>query len=105
MCQNICGFNLVRNGLEAMPPGGNLNIRTFMDGKEVVLVVEDQGTGIDPVVLEKIGTPFFTTKDNGTGLGLAVCYSIANRHNANINVVTGPTGTTFFVRFQVPTDS
>lgn len=94
-------LNLARNGLEAMSPGGNLNIRTVSDGDEVVLSVQDKGKGIEPDALEKIGTPFFTTKDYGTGLGLAVCYSIAARHNASIKVETGPTGTTFHVRFKL----
>ncbi len=94
-------LNFIRNGLEAMSPRGNLTIRTFTDGNEVVLSVQDQGHGIKSSVLEKIGTPFFTTKDNGTGLGLAVCYSIAARHNAVINIKTGVTGTTFSVRFKV----
>lgn len=93
-------LNLVRNGFEAMSPGGNLTIKTFQGFEEVVLAIQDQGQGIPPEVLEKIGTPFFTTKDNGTGLGLAVCYSIAARHNASIEVNTGPSGTTFFVKFQ-----
>jgi len=66
------------------------------------LAVQDQGNGIKPEVLEKIGTPFFSTKEDGTGLGLAVCYSITARHNATIRVETGPTGTTFFVRFKKP---
>ncbi len=92
-------LNLVRNGLEAMPPGGNLAVKTFTDGDEVIMAVRDQGKGIEPDVLEKIGTPFFTTKDNGTGLGLAVCYSIAARHNARIEIETSPKGTTFLVRF------
>jgi len=95
-------LNLVRNGLEAMSPGGNLTIRSSTDSKEVVLSVQDQGKGIEPDVLEKIGTPFFTTKDNGTGLGLAVCYSIAARHNAVINIEPSLMGTTFFVMFKVP---
>jgi len=92
-------LNLVRNGLEAMPPGGNLVVKTFTDGDEVIMAVQDQGKGINPEVLEKIGTPFFTTKDDGTGLGLAVCYSIAARHKARIEIETGPQGTTFFIRF------
>lgn len=95
-------LNLVRNGLEASPPGSELSIRTFNDGEEVVLAIQDKGEGIKPEVLEKIGTPFFTTKENGTGLGLAVCYSIADRHNAKIEIETGPNGTTFFVRFKRP---
>jgi len=92
-------LNLVRNGLEAMTSPGNLSIKTYTDADEVVLAVQDEGKGIDPPILDKIGTPFLTTKDNGTGLGLAVCYSISARHNATIEVKTGPTGTTFFVRF------
>ena len=47
-----------------------------------MLAVRDEGNGIRPEVLEKLGTPFYTTKDNGTGLGLGVCYAIAARHNA-----------------------
>ena len=93
-------LNLTRNGLEAMPGGGTLTIKTFIDGQEVVLAVRDEGRGIKHEALEKIGTPFFTTKKNGTGLGLATCFSIAARHNAEIHVDTGPSGTTFFVRFK-----
>jgi len=94
-------FNLARNGLEAMQPGGSLTIKTYVEGQEVVLAFQDQGTGIEPEVFSKLGTPFFTTKDNGTGLGLAVCYSIVARHNARMNAESGPYGTTFFVQFQL----
>lgn len=94
-------LNLTQNGLEAMPAGGCLTIKTYLDGETVVLVVADQGSGIEKQVLEQLGTPFVTTKDSGTGLGLAVCYRIAENHNAKIEVETGPTGTTFFVRFPV----
>ncbi|MFA4884734.1 MAG: ATP-binding protein, partial [Desulfotomaculaceae bacterium] len=93
-------LNLVLNGLEAMSTGGRLIIKTSAEDDEVVLEVRDHGKGIKPDVLEKIGTPFYTTKENGTGLGLAVCYSIAARHNAAIKVETGPDGTTFIVRFK-----
>jgi signal transduction histidine kinase len=94
-------FNLVRNGLEAMTSGGYLKIKTFVDGDKVTLSVIDQGKGIDSQLLDRIGTPFFTTKDNGTGLGLATCYSIAARHNASIKIDTGPEGTTFNIGFKV----
>ncbi len=94
-------LNLVRNGLEAMSPGGNLIIKTFTRGNEIILAVKDHGTGIKEDVLKKLGTPFFTTKENGTGLGLAVCYSIALRHNAKIEIETGPEGTIFLVKFKV----
>jgi two-component system, sporulation sensor kinase E len=92
-------LNLVRNGMEAMQPGRCLTIKTCMEHGEVVLSVQDQGTGIAPEVLEKLGTPFFTTKEKGTGLGLAVCYSIAARHNASIEVKTGSEGSIFHIRF------
>ncbi len=51
--------------------------------------------------MEHLGTPFVTTKEGGTGLGLATCYSIARRHHATIGPETGKDGTTFTVRFPV----
>lgn len=95
-------LNLVRNGLEAMPAGGILTISTFMKGKQVILAVHDEGPGIDVNIFGKLGTPFFTTKDSGTGLGLPVCFSIAARHQATIDVETNQKGTTFLVNFQLP---
>jgi len=94
-------LNLVRNGFEAMSSGGQLTIRTFSSNSEVALVVSDEGNGIDSCLLEKLGTPFFTTKEQGTGLGLAVCYGIASRHNGRISVETSPQGTTFCVYFEL----
>lgn len=95
-------LNLVRNGLEAMSPGGQLTIGTIAEGDQVVLFVHDQGAGLPAEVLAKLGTPFVTTKENGTGLGLPICYSIAHRHNAQIEVKTGDSGTTFMVNFPRP---
>lgn len=92
-------LNLCRNGLEAMPAVGCLTIRTYRDGKKVVLSIQDQGEGITSEVIKSLGTPFFTTKDSGTGLGLAICYSIAERHNAKINIQTASTGTKFLCIF------
>ncbi|WP_242865736.1 ATP-binding protein [Desulfosporosinus sp. HMP52] len=82
-----------------MSPGGKLTIKTFMIDNTVALDIQDQGKGIDFNLIDKIGTPFFTTKDNGTGLGLATCYSIVARHNASMNFNTGTSGTTFNVLF------
>lgn len=92
-------LNLCRNGLEAMQVGGTLTIRTYNEDEYVVLSIEDEGDGIQEEYLNQLGTPFFTTKEGGTGLGLANCYSIADRHNARITFSTGSGGTTFFVRF------
>jgi len=96
-------LNLTRNGLEALCTGEYMTIKTYLDGSEVVLSVQDRGKGIPDEILDKIGTPFFTTKDNGTGLGLATCYSIAARHNATVDFDTGSGGTTFYVRFKIST--
>lgn len=96
-----CILNLVRNGLEAMPGGGQVKIKTFMEANEVVLAIQDKGGGIPSEVLDQLGTPFCTTKESGTGLGLAVCFQIVARHNAKINVDTDSEGTTFYVRFPI----
>lgn len=93
-------LNLVRNGVEATSSGGAITIKTYQDGDEVVLAIKDEGSGIEPENLQKIGKPFFTTKENGTGLGLSTCYRIAACHSADIQCETGSQGTTFFVRFK-----
>lgn len=92
-------INLAKNGLEAMDKGGSLTIRTSLVDGEVILAVEDEGKGITPEIMERLGTPFITTKDKGTGLGLAVCFGIAARHKAKIIAVTSPQGSTFFMKF------
>ncbi|WP_445490768.1 response regulator [Niallia sp. 03133] len=93
-------LNIALNGLESMSNDGVLYIKTLAEEEHVVLQIKDSGEGIKAEVLEKIGTPFFTTKENGTGLGLAVCYSIADRHNATIKIKTSNKGTTFSIYFK-----
>ncbi|MEN6351234.1 MAG: PAS domain S-box protein [Syntrophomonas sp.] len=97
-------LNMARNALEAMESGGTLTIGSKAEGDEVVLFIKDQGEGLSPELIDKIGTPFITTKDTGTGLGLAVCYSIAVRHEAWIDFETSAEGTTFFMHFPLPGD-
>jgi two-component system, sporulation sensor kinase E len=93
-------LNLGLNGLEAMSHGGTLMIKTFLNEvDQIVLQIKDEGSGIKKEVLEKMGTPFFTTKENGTGLGMAICYSIASRNDAEISVETSNKGTSFFICF------
>ncbi len=93
-------FNLVRNGLEAMNHGGKVFIATYIEEDEVVLRVRDQGPGIEPGIIEKIRDPFFSTKESGTGLGLTICYSIAERHKAAIEIETSAIGSSFYIRFK-----
>lgn len=97
ICQLV--YNLVKNGLEAIPPGRSVKVKTYVADDTVVLAIEDEGHGIDPKILPELGTPFITTKAQGTGLGLPVCYGIATRHNAKINIETNSNGTTVFVCF------
>lgn len=91
-------LNLVTNGLQAMTHG-QLSIRTFMEDGKVVLAVADQGHGIPAEIQEQIYNPFFTTKEKGSGLGLSICYSILQHHQATLDFTTSPYGTTFFIRF------
>ncbi len=92
-------LNLARNGFEAMEAGGMLTIQTYAEEGSLVLAVRNTGPEIPPEVLKKLGTPFFSTKKTGTGLGLPVCYRIAEHHGAKIDVKTGLDGTTFSVKF------
>ena len=92
-------LNLTKNGFEAMTAGGCLTLKTYLNEKNVVLEIQDEGDGIAPEILDKIGTPFFTTKETGTGLGLAVSYSIIKKHNAKIEIQSRPKGTRFCIIF------
>lgn len=94
-------LNFVRNGFEATGVNGKVSILTYPEEEQVVLAIEDNGCGIPPDVVKKLGTPFISTKENGTGLGIPTCYNIAKRHNATIEVSTEEGGTTFYVKFPV----
>lgn len=93
--------NLVKNGLEAMGDGGRLTVRTASSRDGIVLKVEDCGTGIPPEAMERLGTPFFSTKAGGDGLGLAVSFRIVDRHRGVIGFDSTPAGTTVTVSFPV----
>ena len=92
-------LNLTRNAMQAMPSGGTLKIHTFEEGGGVTLIIQDNGQGIPAEIMEKIGTPFLTNKVNGSGLGFAICYSIAKKHNAHISIDTSAEGTSIKVTF------
>ena len=83
-----------------MPAGGTLTIATgriTLKGREFVRIeVADTGSGIPPQVLEKIFTPFFTTKAQGTGLGLPICSKLVHMHNGEIGVVSDDRNGTVF---------
>lgn len=93
-------LNLTRNALESMDQNGSILVKTYSEDDNVILAVQDQGKGIKQENLEKLGMPFFSTKESGTGLGLYVCYEIARRHDAEVKVDTSPNGTIFSVIFR-----
>lgn len=111
-------MNLAVNARDAMPHGGDLTVlaqnvkfgigqpstlnpqpATSLTGDYVMIEVRDTGTGIKPQILERIFEPFFTTKEigKGTGLGLSMAKKIASDHHGDIDVRTGPEGTSFYV--------
>ncbi|MBD2870495.1 ATP-binding protein [Paenibacillus arenilitoris] len=92
-------LNLTRNAIEAMGKGGVLTIRTRKIDGYVNMEIIDRGHGIPKEAHDSIFTPFYTTKDTGTGLGLSVCRSIADHHGATIQFESDPAGTTFRVEF------
>lgn len=95
-------INLLKNAIEAAPINGNVIVTVSEQQDKVAIAVEDDGNGISSEVIEKLGTPFFTTKENGTGLGLSVCYGIVQNHNGQILVSSQPgKKTVFTVRLQV----
>ncbi|HEX4771238.1 MAG TPA: ATP-binding protein [Bryobacteraceae bacterium] len=90
--------NLVQNAVEASSSGGVVEIRVVPGDDFVMLLVADHGEGIQPQHLESIFNPFFTTKSNGVGLGLALVSKIVDEHGGKIKVFSEPgKGTTFEV--------
>ena len=95
--------NLNKNAVEAMPNGGSLTVEVDDSNDEIIFNVIDTGLGIPEENMDKLFTPFFTTKGigKGTGLGLATTYGIVKMHkgrievDSNIDPTKGPTGTTF----------
>jgi len=85
--------------LDSMAEGGSVIVKTWSENDKVMLSVQDEGSGIPEEIIEKLGTPFLSTKENGTGLGLAVCYSIITRHKAGLQINTSETGSNFTAVF------
>ena len=90
-------INLIVNAIQAMPQGGTIEIKIKSDNDDVVIDFIDYGIGIPEEFMGKIFEPLFTTKQKGTGLGLASCKNIIEQHNGKISVKNNPT--TFTVRF------
>ncbi len=97
--------NLEKNAVEAMPNGGVLTVSLLENESQIILQIKDTGVGIEKKNMDKIFTPFFTTKPvgKGTGLGLPLIYGIIKMHNgqikvnSNANKEEGKTGTCFTI--------
>ncbi|WP_406795388.1 PAS domain-containing protein [Bacillus velezensis] len=93
-------INLIKNAVESMPDGGTVHIIMTEDEYSVNVTVKDEGDGIPENVLKRIGEPFLTTKEKGTGLGLMVTFNLIKNHQGAIQVDSKPDrGTAFHITF------
>ncbi len=81
-----CIINMVKNSMEAMPDGGGLAIRCYPRGEFAIMEVADTGAGIPPENLEQVFNPFFSTKDKGSGLGLAMTKKILDEAGGSVEL-------------------
>lgn len=96
-------LNLAMNALKAMRDGGELSFSVSGHEKGVMIEVVDTGHGIPDTVLPRIFDPYFTTKNEGSGMGLAICDKIVRQHGGQIHCETDPSGTIF--RISLPVDA
>jgi PAS domain S-box-containing protein len=93
-------LNVVNNGIEAMKDGGQLAVHTEWSGDECRLTIRDAGPGIAPEIQDRIFNLYFTTKQQGTGIGLATTFRVVQLHSGTIDFVSEQgKGTTFRLRF------
>jgi anti-anti-sigma factor len=93
-------FNLLKNAFEAIPNEGTITIEHYRKGDFIYVVIGDTGVGVPKEKLHLLGTPFFTTKDEGTGMGLTQVYSTIYQHGGSVDVKsTEGIGTTFTIQF------
>lgn len=92
-------INVIKNAIEAMTDGGAIRIKMGREDDSVRIRISDEGPGIKEEQLAKMGQPFYTTKEKGTGLGLMVSYKIVDNHQGKIDVYSQlGRGTTFEIR-------
>jgi signal transduction histidine kinase len=83
-------LNLVANAIEATPPGGRVEIRIAERAGNVQIAVQDTGRGMPPEVLARLGTPFFTTREQGTGLGVLLARGVFVQHGGTLEYASTP---------------
>lgn len=89
-------INLIKNGIESMEKNGTLHIESYYEHHHLVISIKDEGSGVDKSVLDKLSNPFYTTKADGTGLGLMICNKIMKQHNGKLRISSNlPVGSKF----------
>ena len=83
-------LNLTANALEATPSGGTVRVDVFRAAEGGTICVRDTGVGMDAAVLEKVGTPFFTTRREGTGLGVVLARAVITQHGGRLEFTSRP---------------
>jgi signal transduction histidine kinase len=83
-------LNLVLNALQATPPGGQIVVGTSGDKTRLVVSVSDNGEGMIEEARKKAFTPFFTTREEGTGLGLPLVRRIVDQHGGSVDIASAP---------------
>ncbi|MCA0992089.1 ATP-binding protein [Guptibacillus hwajinpoensis] len=97
-----CLMNIFKNAIEAMPDGGTLTVTTKIEKEKLEISIADTGIGMTEEQLSRMGQPFFTTKEKGTGLGMMVSHSIVQAMNGEIIYVSTPgVGTTVHLVFEL----
>lgn len=95
-------INLIKNAIESMDKGGEINITLTSSDKWAAVQITDQGVGIGTELLGRLGEPFFTTKAQGTGLGLMISHRIVAEHNGKLDFHNnGNGGTTVTVKLPI----
>jgi two-component system nitrogen regulation sensor histidine kinase NtrY len=95
-------INLIKNGVEALSnkKNGRIQLRAFNSDEDTIIQVEDNGIGISDDIMEDIFVPFYTTKENGSGIGLSLSKQIMQNHNGTISVSSALyKGTLFTLKF------
>jgi signal transduction histidine kinase len=79
-------LNILINAMQAMPGGGKISVGIFSENGDLAVRFEDEGSGIDAEVMDKIWDPFFTTKEKGTGLGLGIVKKLIELHGGDLSI-------------------
>lgn len=98
-------INILQNSIEAMPDGGRISIHIKEIGKDgIIISVIDKGIGIPEERIKRLGEPFYSTKEKGTGIGLMLSYKIIESHQGNISIMSevgvGTTVTIYLPKIQ-----